>query len=107
MIFPSDGLTVLHRDYIVELAAKSAIPAIYAQREHAAVGGLMGYGPSFRSNFRRAAVYVDKILRGTRPADLPVEQPSKFDLVLNVRAAKALGVTFPPVLLARADEVVE
>jgi putative ABC transport system substrate-binding protein len=106
VIFPIDALTVLHRQRIVELAAKSGVPAIYAQREPVEAGGLMAYGPSFTSNFRRAAAFVDKILKGARPADLPVEQPNKFELVLNMRAATALRLTFPPGLLARADEVI-
>jgi putative ABC transport system substrate-binding protein len=107
LIFPSDALTVFHRQLIVELAAKSGVPAIYAQREHVEAGGLMAYGPSFPANFRRAATFVDKILKGARPADLPVEQPSKFELVLNMKAATALRLTFPPGLLARADEVIQ
>jgi putative tryptophan/tyrosine transport system substrate-binding protein len=107
VIFPSDALSVLHRQRIVELAAKNAVPAIYAQREHVEAGGLMAYGPSFPANFRRAATFVDKILKGARPADLPVEQPTKFELVLNMRAATALNLMFPPGLLARADEVIQ
>jgi putative ABC transport system substrate-binding protein len=107
LIFPNDALTVFHRQLIVELAAKSGVPAIYAQREHVEAGGLMAYGPSFPANFRRAATFVDKILKGARPADLPVEQPSKFELVLNTRAATALRLTFPPGLLARAEEVIQ
>ena len=107
LVFPSDALVVFHRDLIVELAAKHGMPAMYAHREAVDAGGLMAYGPSFRANFRRAATYVDKILKGARPADLPVEQPSKFELVLNTRAATALGLTFPPGLLARAEEVIQ
>ena len=108
LIFPDDALTVLHRSYIVGLALKHRVPAIYAQRETAAAGAaLMTYGPNFTERFRRAALYVDKILKGAKPAELPVEQPTEFELVLNAKTAKAIGVTFPPALLARADRVVD
>ena len=107
LIFPNDGLAVLHRDLTVDLTIKHRLPAIYAQREHADAGGLMTYGPSFTERFRRAAVFVDKILRGAKPAELPVEQPTSFELVLNMKTAKAVGLTFPPALLARADRVIE
>jgi len=107
LIFPSDGLTVLHRKLVVDLALKHRVPAIYTQREHAEAGGLMTYGASFAERFRRAAAFVDKILRGARPADLPVEQPTKFELVLNAKTAKAIGLTFPATLVTRADEVLQ
>ena len=95
------------RSRIAELAAQSWLPAINVVKEYAEVGGLMAYGPSLRDNWRRAASYVDKILKGAKPADLPVQQPIKFELVINLNTAKALGLTIPPTLLARADEVIE
>ena len=106
LIFPSAGVTDLHRRRLVGLAAKYRVPAIYTQRESVEAGGLMAYGPSLVDLHRRAAAFVDKILKGAKPADLPMEQPTKFDLLLNLRTAKALGVAFPATLVARADEVV-
>jgi len=103
----ADGMLLNNRTRIVEFAAKSQLPAIYPDREFAEAGGLIAYGPSLASSFRRAATYVDKILKGAKPADLPVEQPTKFELVINLMTAKALGLTIPPSLLARADEVIE
>src|SRR5207245_3105840 len=100
-------LTLRHRTRIVELAAQSRLPAIYAQREFVDAGGLMSYGSSLLDINRRAAVYVDKILKGAKPADLPVERPMKFELVLNLKTAKALGLTLPPTLLFQADEVIK
>ena len=107
-----DGLVVdlvLHeyRRRIADLAIRHRFPAVSGPREFAAAGGLMAYGPDYRDLFRRAATYVDKILRGAKPADLPVEQPTKFELVINLKTAKALGLTIPPSLLGRADEVVQ
>ena len=103
----ADGMLFYNRTRIVDFAAQSQLPAIYPDREFAKAGGLMAYGPSLASNFRRAATYVDKILKGTKPADLPVEQPTKFELVINAKTAKALGLTIPLAVLARADEVIQ
>jgi putative ABC transport system substrate-binding protein len=95
------------RGRIADLAAKSRLPAMYEWREYVAAGGLMSYGPSLPDIHRRTATYVDKILKGAKPADLPVEQPVKFDLVINLKTAKALGLTIPPTLLFQADEVIK
>ena len=92
---------------IAKLAVQKRLPAIYLRREFAEVGGLLAYGPSFFDNYRRAATYVDKILKGAKPADLPVQQPTKFDLVINRRTARALGVTIPQSLLLQADQIIE
>ena len=100
-------LTIAYRPRIVALAASSHLPALYGFREFPDDGGLMSYGPSFVVLFRRAAAFVDKILKGAKPADLPVEQPTKFELVINLKSAKALGITVQPSLLARADAIIE
>jgi len=102
-----DVMLYAQRTRIIELASKHRLPAMYEWRNYAESGGLMSYGTDFADVFRRAASYVDKILRGAKPADLPVEQPTKFELVINLKTAKALGLTIPPSLLARADQVIE
>ena len=104
---PWDGFFLVHLARIVQLAAKTRLPAMYGHRGYVDAGGLACYGPSARESFRQAAVYVDKILKGAKPADLPVEQPTKFELVINLKTAKALGLTIPPSLLQRADQVIE
>ena len=103
----SDPLVSTNRVRINTLALGARLPTMHGFREYVEAGGLMSYGPNFPDLFRRAADYVDKILRGAKPADIPVEQPTKFDLVINLTTAKALGLTVPPTLLARADEVIE
>jgi putative ABC transport system substrate-binding protein len=108
LIVSSSPLFYANRARIVEFAAKHRLPAIYHQSEFVVVsGGLMSYGPDFRDLFRRSATYVDKILKGARPADLPVQQPTKFELVINRRTARALGLTIPQPLLLRADRLIE
>jgi ABC-type uncharacterized transport system substrate-binding protein len=101
-----DGLINSHRKQILDFAMASRLPGMYPYREFVDAGGLMSYAPSYVDLFRRAAVYVDRILQGTKPADLPVEQPTKFELVLNMKTAQALRITFPPTLLILADEVI-
>ena len=104
----ADGAVFLqHRAGIADLAAKRRLPAMYPRREHVEAGGLIAYGTDRREIFRRLAVYVDKILKGAKPADLPVEQPTKFELIINLKTAKALGLIIPPSLLQRADQVIE
>ena len=107
LITVDDPLTIFHRARIVDFAAKNRLPAMYQVREFVDAGGLMAYGPSLSDLFRRSATYVDKILKGAKPADLPVEQPTKFELVINLKTAKALGLTIPQSLLVRADEVIQ
>ena len=102
-----DVLFLTHRTRLAELAARSRLPAMYVQREYVEAGGLMSYGPMLSELFRRAATYVDKILKGAKPADLPIERPTKFELVINRKTAKALSLTIPEPLLLRADEVIQ
>jgi putative ABC transport system substrate-binding protein len=102
-----DPFTRLHRQRIIDFVAERHLPAIYETREFVDAGGLISYGIDLSAMQRRAALYVDKILKGAKPADLPVEQPTKFELVINLRTAKTLGLTIPPSLLSRADEVIE
>ena len=107
LIALDDALTYNHRSRVVALAAAKRIPVLYGYREFPDEGGLMSYGANLASHYRHAASYVDKILRGAKPNDIPVEQPTKFDLIINLKAAKALGLEFSPSLLARADGLVE
>jgi len=106
IVFP-DPLTFIHRELIVNFAAKNRISAMSGAREFVDAGGLMSYGPNYPDMFRRAATYVDKILKGAKPADLPVEQPTRFELVINLKTAKALGLTIPQSILVRADQVIQ
>ena len=110
----ADALSVLtsamlftERKRLVDMAAKNRLPAVYPWKEGADVGGLMAYGPNVADLYRRAATYVDKILRGAKHADLPVEQPTKFELIINLKTTKTLGLTIPPSALGRADRVIE
>jgi len=102
-----DVVTARDFQQVPELAVRYQLPAIYDNRFPIVNGGLISYGANYRDNWRRGASYVDRILRGTRPKDLPVEQPTKFELVINLKAAKAIGLTVPPFLLVHADEVIE
>jgi putative ABC transport system substrate-binding protein len=107
LVMLADRLFLHHRARIVEFTARHQLPAVYAYSELVQVGGLMSFGPSYPEMHRRAAYYVDRILKGAKPGDLPLEQPTKFELVINLKTAKALGLTIPPSLLQRADQVIE
>ena len=107
LVLTASPLSVFHRDLIITLAARYKLPAVYDSRIYVAAGGLVSYGPNFADQFRRAAGYIDRILKGAKPADLPVQAPSKYELIINLKTAKALGLTVPQSILARADEVVE
>ena len=102
-----DGMFLLHQSRIIDLAAKSRLPAMYSRRSDVTGGGLMVYAPSLPDIFRRAATYVDKILKGAKPGELPIEQPTKFEFVINLKTAKALGLTIPQSVLLRADEMIQ
>ena len=106
IVFPGPLLFSAHKQ-LVARAARHRLPVVHSQREYVDAGGLASYGVNLSDNFARAALFVDKILRGARPADLPVEQPTKFELVINMRTAKALGLTIPQTLLLQADQVIE
>ena len=100
-------ILIPHRTKIVELALKSRLPTIYRGAEEVEAGGLISYGVNFPDLYRRAAIYVSKILKGAKPADLPVEQPTKFEFIINLKTAKQIGITIPPNVLARADKVIK
>ena len=106
LFVPADIIFVRYAQQMADLAARHRLPAMYGFREHVEAGGLMSYAASFPVMFRRAAAFVDKILKGAKPADLPVEQPTKFELVINIKTAKALGITIPQSVLQLADEVI-
>jgi putative ABC transport system substrate-binding protein len=107
LFVPPDGTTVQYRDLVISLAARNRLPAVYAFRFFVNAGGLMSYGTDLFEQYRQAASYVDRILRGTNPADFPVQAPTKYETVINLKAAKVLGLAVPPTLLVRADEVIE
>jgi ABC-type uncharacterized transport system substrate-binding protein len=107
LILTAGPLSAVHHDLIITLAARYKLPAVYDARHYVAGGGLISYGPNFADEFRRAAGYVDRILRGAKPADLPVQAPTKYELAINLKTAKALGLAVPQTVLARADEVIE
>jgi putative ABC transport system substrate-binding protein len=102
-----DPVTFVNRRRIIDFAARTRLPANYASKWYVDDGGLMAYSPNLADLFRRSAAYIDKILKGAKPADLPVEQPTKFELIINLKTAKALGLTIPPAVLARADQIIE
>jgi ABC-type uncharacterized transport system substrate-binding protein len=107
LIVTVSALAVVYRDLIITLAARHKLPAVYYERNFVAGGGLISYGPDYLDQYRRAAGYIDRILKGEKPADLPVQAPTKYKLVINLKTAKELSLAVPPTLLATADEVIE
>jgi putative ABC transport system substrate-binding protein len=107
LIVTAAGSAMLHRDLIVTLAARHKLPAVYPDRSFVAAGGLISHGPDRTDQYRQAAGYVDRILKGEKPAEMPVQAPTKYEIVINLKTAKSLGLTLPPAVLARADEVLE
>jgi len=107
LILTAGAVSAVHRDLIISLAARYKLPATYQERSYVVAGGLVSYGPNFSDQYPRAAAYIDRILKGEKPGDLPVQAPTKYDLVVNLKTAKALGLTMPTTLLASADEVIE
>jgi putative ABC transport system substrate-binding protein len=107
LIVAPDTFTLTHAQHIITLAARHRLPAVYGFRQSAAIGGLISYGPDTLDTVQRSASYIDRILKGEKPGDLPVQAPTKYELVINLKTAKALGIEIPPTLLARADEVIE
>ena len=107
MIVSASALAFVHRELIITLAARHKLPAVYSERSFVAAGGLISYGADYIDQYRKAAGYVDRILKGEKPADLPVQAPTKYETVLNLKTAKALGLDVPATVLTRADEVIE
>ena len=107
LVVPADPFTIAHRQRIVELAARSRLPAMFDLREYVDAGGLMSYGPRLPEMMSRGAAFIDKILKGAKPGDLPIEQPTKFELVINLKTAKTLRITIPQSVLQRADEAIQ
>jgi putative ABC transport system substrate-binding protein len=106
LTFP-DAVTLAHRAQLADFASKYKLPSMFGWNQYVEAGGLMSYGPNLNESYRRLAVFVNKILKGTKPADLPVEQPTKFEFVINLKTAKQIGLTIPPNVLARADRVIK